>query len=914
MGSRAFDIIERLAESGGQFVSKDELVARVWRGAAVDDNTLRVHVHAIRKALGSDRALLKTAAGRGYRLLGRWTAKADGVAVAEGERVVSPQLSGWNAENNLPAATSNTVGRSAALRHLKNLVSAFRIVSVTGPGGIGKTTVVLELARDLLDEFDKSVFLVELGALSDPELVPSAVGRALGLVAEGKRLTADGVARAIGTSKLLLVLDNCEHLIDAVADLAEDVVQQCPRVSILVTSREILKIDGERVYRLPPLEIPEENGMMPERLLECSAVELFVERTTSLDDRFVLSENNSSAVATICRHLDGIPLAIEFAAGRTATLGLQQVVADLGDRFNLLTSRRRTAIPRHKTLRAVLDWSYDLLSEPEQRLLRSFGVFAGPFSLEDASAVSGSLDAASWLLELVDKSLITTEIRDAGALYRLLDTTRKYALEKLKDCGELEAVSRAHAEHHRNLFERAGVEWDTRTIEELHANYAWRLDDLRGAIAWAFSHENTASLGVELAAAAIPLWMHLSLFDECRSYLAQALGSISPSDPRRVERQMKLLAAYGVASLYSGGDPSDAETACERALDIAEGMGDVDHQLKALWGLWLVRTGSIDLARRFLAMADRPVDQLVGHRMVATSLHLQGDQNGARQHVDAIIANPTVLTSDAARFRFLVTERPLSEEPGLARVLWAQGCPDQAMQLVRRSVQSAMSSSHTNSLCHFLALAGCLITIWAGYLDEASHFIDVLSDQSSKYALLPWRSWGLGYRGMAAVQSGDMAKGAEWLQAAVDNLKTLNEWRGYVFFPVCRAMALGHLGRNGEALSLIDASLERAGATAERWMHPELLRVKGEVLMLQKERVADKTAERYFHESMAEAHRQGALAWHLRAATSLARLLQTDGRHDEAIGVLQPVCARLTEGAGTADVKSALALLERLGK
>lgn len=910
IGSRAFEIIEKLAESAGQFVSKDELVAHVWRGAIVDENTLRVHIHAIRKALGPDRALLKTAAGRGYRLLGLWTTAQDadqGINFAPATSI--PANSQYN-RSNLPAATSQMIGRASSVRLLDDLISAFRVVTLTGPGGIGKTTLALELARNLIDAFGGAVFLIELGPLTDPELVASTAARAIGLVADGKQFTADDVARAIGTSKLLLLLDNCEHLVDATAYLVDVIVRQCPHASILVTSREVLKIDGERVYRLPPLEIPETAGESLQRLSECSAVELFVKRTQSLDDRFVLTTSNSAAVATVCRHLDGIPLAIEFAAGRTATLGVQHVLADLRDRLQSLSSGRRTAVPRHKTLRAVLDWSYDLLPEAEQKCLRSLGVFMGFFNLDDACAIAGAATAVDSLSGLVDKSLVVAEIRGPSTLYRLLDTTRTYVLEKLKEQGELEAASKAHAVHYATLFERAEPEWQTRITEELHADYAWRLDNLRNAIAWAFMEGRAVSTGLALATAAIPLWMHLSLFGECRRYLDQARGLPAAAE-MKPERQMRLHAAYGVASLYSGGDPLDAEAACEQALHIAEAIGDVDHQLRALWGLWLVRRGSLDLARRFLAMAVRPVDHVVGHRMVATSLHVQGYQNEARLHVDFIRANPMVLAADPARFRFLVTERPMSQEPGLARVLWAQGCPDQAMQLVRQSIEVTTAAGHANSFCHFLALAGCLVTLWAGHLDEADRYINLLGDQSSKFALPLWRSWSLGYRGILSLQLGDTAGAAERLCVAVEELKALHEWRGYVHFQLDHAVALGRLGRVDEGLALIDPALER-NDIMEGWMHPELLRVKGDLLALRMASTDAAAAEHCFLGAIEESRRQGALAWELRAATSLARLLAARGQPGKGRDALQPVYDRFTEGFETGDLKAARGLLNGL--
>ena len=260
-------------------------------------------------------------------------------------------------------------------------------MTLTGPGGIGKSALALEVARSVLGEFADGGWLVELASLSDPDLVPSAVAGALRLRLGADIISPEAVARAIADKKLLLVLDNCEHVIDAAATLAETLIRLCPRPTILATSREVFRIEGEYVYRVAPLEVPAIGREEPDHILSQSAVELFIARTKALNSDFSPHAANLPTIAGICRHLDGIPLAIEFAAARTATLGLEQVAAGLRDRFALLTSGRRAAVPRHRTLRTTLDWSYDLLPEPERRLLRHLAIFPGSFTLPAAAAV-----------------------------------------------------------------------------------------------------------------------------------------------------------------------------------------------------------------------------------------------------------------------------------------------------------------------------------------------------------------------------------------------------------------------------------------------------------------------------------------------------------------------------------------------
>src|SRR6266404_5492786 len=365
IGNRAFEIISVLVQSAGKLLSKDDLMGRVW-GAIVEENTIQVHISAIRKALGPDRGMLKTISGRGYRLLGSWAIREEEQASAEPIYFEQIRKSVRPFQSNLPSRASDLIGRDGAVQHLLNLLSAYRAVTLTGPGGIGKTSLALEVARNLFPTFQGDAWLVELVSLSDPALVPSAVASALELKLVSKEISPQSVARAIGGKKLLVVLDNCEHVVDAVASLAETVLRMCPHTTVLATSREPLRIDGEHLCRVPPLDVPSQNPAEPHNILEHSAVQLFVARTTALRSDFSVDADSLPAISAICIHLDGIPLAIELAAARAAALGPQQVASRLDDRLALLSGGRRTALPRHQTIRATLDWSYELLPDCER--------------------------------------------------------------------------------------------------------------------------------------------------------------------------------------------------------------------------------------------------------------------------------------------------------------------------------------------------------------------------------------------------------------------------------------------------------------------------------------------------------------------------------------------------------------------
>ena len=590
-GNRAFEIVEVLARAGGQLVTKDDLMERIWPGAIVGDNTLQVHISAVRKALGPDRGMLKTSHGRGYRLVGDWT-------VRHGEATEAPPVppaappSAERPPTKFPVIVTQLVGRSTAVQRVRDLVSAYRVVTLTGPGGIGKTVLAVKVARDLLADFEDGAWLVELASLSDPALVPSAAASALELKLGGERVTAESLARGIGDRHLLLVLDNCEHLIDAVADLVETVMRLCPRVTVLTTSREVMRIQGEAVYRVPALDVPALEQEAPDIILGHSAVELFVTRAKALDTGFSPQPEDLPSIAEICRHLDGIPLAIEFAAARAAFVGTEQVAAGLRDRFALLTSGRRTAIPRHRTLRAALDWSYQLLSEEEQRLLRHLAVFPAGFTFEAAQAVGIIGRAGQSIVEelssLVSKSLCERVNSTPPTRWRLLETIRAYALEKLTENGEYPGAARRHAEYFRDLVSPVAAGSKAWLSRDDVARCSRELDNVRAALDWAFSPDGDAEIGARLTAAFAPIWQTLSLIGECRDRVERMLAALPPDANLGQATEWRMWIAYADSLTMTLAPIERSRAAVKRAMDLAAGDDDVDLQAGLLFVQWSV--------------------------------------------------------------------------------------------------------------------------------------------------------------------------------------------------------------------------------------------------------------------------------------------------------------------------------------
>jgi predicted ATPase/DNA-binding winged helix-turn-helix (wHTH) protein len=922
IGGRAFEIIETLVLSAGELVTKEALMERVWSSAAIGDNTLQVHISAVRRALGAYRGLLKTESGRGYRLLGAWAPLEESAPAITGEPALTPAFAAQPSQTNLPVMLNRLVGRSVAAQRLQDLLSAYRIVTLTGPGGIGKSALALQIARATFPMFD-GAWLVELASLADPGLVPSAVATDLGLKVGSGAISGETVARAIGGRNILLLLDNCEHVIDAVAELAELIVRLCPQATVLATSREVLRIDGEYVYRVPPLDLPPEGPAEPDDILGASAVELFIARIRALDGSFSSRGENLASIAAICRQLDGIPLAIEFAASRAATLGLSEVAARLGDRFRFLTGGRRTALPRHQTLRATLDWSYELLTEPERLLLRRLAIFSAGFTLEATTALADENSDQSATVDgiagLMAKSMVALDGSGGVSRWRMLHTIRAYAVEKLVESGEYTVVARRHAAYFQTLLTSSMPGPALELTPEGIARCVSEIDDIRGALDWAFLPVGDSRLGVALTTAAGALWIHLSLMEECRERIERALRAlpeVSDPDPRW---EMQLYAALGVSIMFTKGLAPEALAASTTALEIAERLGNAEYQLRSLWRLWSYQISqgqchlALALAERFWNVArelpDR-ADQLIGERLVGTTEHHLGDQQSARQHLENMLVGYVAPAHRSHIIRFQ-RDQGLAARGFLARILWLQGFPDQARRAARQAFEEALASDNALSLCPTLAETAYPVAQLTGDLAAATNYVAVLLDYSTRHALVYWRAWGGLYAAELAARTSDAITGARQLQAAVGDLGGVAISSHLIPARGLLAEALGRAGQVGEGLAMIDAALDRCESSEARQPIAELLRIKGELLLLSGETAAV-TAEKQFRDAIDWARRQGALAWELRAATSLARHWQNRGRSDAAITLLRPVYDRFTEGFETTDLRAAADLLAAL--
>jgi predicted ATPase/DNA-binding winged helix-turn-helix (wHTH) protein len=915
LGSRAFDILAALVERPGEVVGKEELIQRAWPQTFVEEANLKIQVSALRRALGDGQRghrYVITVTGRGYNFVA--PVRLEEPLPAPLPRTIAP-----TGVHSLPLAVTRLVGREETVAALISRIARERLVTIVGPGGVGKTTVALAVAERMIDCYEHGVRLVDLAPLGDPRLMPSAVATVLGL---GIR-TEDplsGVVAGLRDRRVLLLLDNCEHVIDAAASLAAAVLGGAPGVKILATSREPLGVAGEREHRLGPLGSPQPSSRLTAaHAATFPAVQLFVERATAIVEDFALSEANAPVISEICRRLDGLPLAIEFVAPRVAVLGVEGLAARLD--LPLLRTRRRAAMPRHRTMRAVVDWSYGLLSEDEQLFFPTLGIFSGGFTVEAAAAVAMDaartpIDAIDRLADLVAKSLVVADVSGAKPWFRLLATTRAYAIEKLHESGERERLARRHAEHYRNVFEQAENEVEMRPAGEWLADYSREIDNLRAALDWAFSPGGDGSIGVALTAAAFPLWNHLSLLEECRSRAEQALGALRIGGARDPREEMRLHVALGAST----SEAPETGAAFANALEIAERLGDSWYQLRALHGLYFYHSGNgryrvaLQCAQRFhdlAASGSGAIDLLLGERLIGSAKHFVGDQIGARRHLEQVLTYYTAPAhrGDVLHFQDVIRfhgNLRVSTRTFLARVLWLQGFSDQAVRAAEVNIAEAQASGHALSLCKALALAACPIALWVGNLTAAAHFTGMLLDHSRRNNLLLWNAFGSRFQRAVALRRGDVDTG---LHTGLDEVAEPNFSFRFFTGLIELAEALVHTGRIAEGLAVVDAGIKHSEAG---WLTPELLRLKGEFLLSQSTSAMAGTAEKLFQQALDGARRQETLSWELRAATSLARLLLNQNRAADAMALLQPVYNRFTEGFDTADLIGAKRLLDEL--
>jgi predicted ATPase/DNA-binding winged helix-turn-helix (wHTH) protein len=898
LGSRAFELLLTLVEQKGAVISKAELLERVWPDTKVEEGSLRVSIAAVKKALGqgrSDASYIKNVPGKGYCFV---------APIAESENI---RLNAPTKRGNIPNVPVRSIGRTEFIRSISAELPVRRFVTIVGPGGVGKTTVAIAAAQVLRGSYEERACLVDLAPLQNPAHVLTTICSSLGLGAYSDNAIL-GLTSHLNDRRMLIVLDNCEHVIEAAAQAVEGILKATPNVHILATSREPLRAAGEWVRRLTPLEFPPPSSeLTPQKAVTFPAVELFVDRAMANSQGFEINDANVQTICSICRQLDGIPLAIEFAASRIEELGLAGVASRLDNRFALLTKGRRTALPRQRTLQGAMDWSYELLSEAESTILRRLSLFAGSFTLEAARAVAAFGSFSSSAIEdgvsnLVAKSLLSVDRDQERDQYWMLETTREYVRGKLEQSAERPSLARRHAEHCLDLLKQAEIEWDDRVTDRWLALYGHRIEDVRRALDWALSPNGDPALGAKLAAFSSVLWTPLALMDEYRSNIERALlvNNRAAQSDRALE--MRLLASLGNTLFHTQGHivGDRVMAAFHGSFEAAVEMGDVPHQLRALSALSAVHIlqgnypAAVQLEAALENVPGRPDDH-VAHRTLAHARHYAGDFSEADFHLRQALQ----LTPGSRKIQSSGTQidqRMVVLRTTAARQLWLRGYFDQAIALAHQCVDDALAADHAISLCHTLATCACPVSFAIGGRAAAAPYLKLLRETSAKHSMDIWLRWSDAYE--LSMTSPDERRRPIFE-------RRMGELSGAPIAP----LLLEHLATLGDDYCE-DWMISRALKGFGGWCKPELLRAQGEMLRREGKDGAVSIAQ--FRDALTLAQEQGARTWALRAATSLARLLGASGKPNEGSTMLATVQTGFTEGFESVDFKLAATVMTEL--
>ncbi|MBZ9653648.1 ATP-binding protein [Phyllobacterium lublinensis] len=909
LGGRAMEMLVILAQKKGDVVHKEELYNAAWPGIFVHEANLKVTIASLRRALreySPAEDYIRTFVGRGYWLSDQVTA-GDMPSIADLPVVANTQF----------PELGTVVGRDDDIAELRRKIATNRLTTIAGPGGIGKTTVAVATGQLLEDEEGGRVTFIDLSRAAGEEFVIPSIAAALG-ISSANQDRLEAISSILARRKTLLLLDTCEHVLNAVAHLCDVILANTRDIRILATSRQVLRAKREEVFWLAPLQVPPSGQThTAQQVLRYTAPQLLIERASEKGE-YTMGDGDASAVAEICRRLDGSPLAIELVSSRLISRHAWDVLEELGDRFATLVGHGHEGPLRQQTMLATLEWSYALLTTSEAAVLRAISMFMGTFDMDAVVSVVAhhGLDTAvvfDAVAGLRAKSMLSVEHVAGGMRYRLLDSTRAFAGGLLEASGELAAVSAAYAGLVFDILTRANADQARLSARQWHTAYASLADDLRKAVNWTLYLHWDVLVGMRLVASGLPLWHELSLSEEARKNCEQALAEFDRIDCTDRALKLNLIVGLAAVSSYISADAEKAIETFETAIRLSREIGDTNAECRALGALARYRLlpGNQTEVRKILKDLKRVATR-------SNNRPAQWEHEFLRNELDIIhcqyppaIARMEKLrqelrsVSEGSVSRFDLDPR-IRSETAISALMWlCSRRPGTGLRGAQVTAPEALEAHHGWTLIYsythgiLFVLSECQEWALAKYCAEQ------LEDTIYRHGMPAWLPLAKCYAEGIDVLSG-ARRDPEGLMSAFDGLRNGLPQLGRHVYYAFLIRALYAIGRVDEGVRILDYLFEIG---PQRSMVPELLRLRAV-----KERSVGRDGEAMstLHHSLQAAEENGAWAWRLRCATDLAALLRDKSRIDEAKSVLVPVYGQFIDGFETPDLQKARNLLTEL--